>query len=339
MSYPVLALTPGDINGIGPEVVLKSLHHQQERPFIAVLICPARIVDEQLENLDLDINYAPIKSVEEADDPDILYVLSSEEVFSEVDIPVSPGQITASAGRLAMEAVECAVQLCTDRKADALVTAPISKEAIQKAGYNFPGHTEFLAELTDTTDYVMMLVNKELRVIPGTIHIPIREVAGTLSEERINRQLNVIHRSLVSDFGIDEPRIAVLGLNPHAGDGGVIGDEEREIIEPAINKVRTEGIDARGPFPADGFFGSHAYKEYDAVLAMYHDQGLVPFKALTFNSGVNFTAGLPIIRTSPDHGTAFGIAGQNKASHGSYSEALNLACRLARSRKSKLQNS
>ena len=335
MNYPVIALTSGDINGIGLEVALKTLNSLGRFPFTPVLICPPHIVDACIEGLNFELPYRSITSANDIEASGELQVLSSPELFTEPDIASNPGHITEEAGRLAMESVDVAITLCLEEVAEAMVTAPISKEAIQLAGYDFPGHTEYLVQKTHATTYAMMLVNESLRVVPCTIHIPIKDVAPTLSQSAILSQLKVIDQSLRDDFGMATPAIAVLGLNPHAGDGGVIGDEEQRTIEPAIEHAKKQGLDIEGPFPADGFFGSHAYKEYDAILAMYHDQGLVPFKTLTFNKGVNFTAGLPIVRTSPDHGTAFGIAGQNRASAGSYREALELAATLSAKRTGK----
>ena len=234
-----------------------------------------------------------------------------------------------------MTAVEAGINACLTGETAALVTAPISKEAITLAGYNVPGHTEFLMEKTSSDQVLMMLVSDDFRVALATIHIPVREIAAALNENLITSRLTLLHNALVNDFGISNPKIAVLGLNPHGGDGGVIGREEIELIQPVIRNMNDNGLKLRGPFAADGFFGKSLQNDFDAVFAMYHDQGLIPFKALTFGRGVNVTAGLPIIRTSPDHGTAFDIAGKNKADPGSFSSAYNLAIQLASQKKSK----
>ncbi|MDX1619244.1 MAG: 4-hydroxythreonine-4-phosphate dehydrogenase PdxA, partial [Balneolaceae bacterium] len=210
----------------------------------------------------------------------------------------------------------------------------ISKEAVNRAGYEIPGHTEHLAQQTGVENPIMMLVNNGLRIGLCTTHIPLKEVPFQITEERIILMIRNMADSLNRDFGIDTPRLAVLGLNPHAGDGGTLGIEEQRIIAPAIDKARSGSVDIEGPFPADGLFGSRNYTQYDGILAMYHDQGLIPFKALSFGKGVNFTAGLPIIRTSPDHGTAFDIAGKNRANATSFKQALELAADLVRIRKS-----
>ncbi|MDX1642381.1 MAG: 4-hydroxythreonine-4-phosphate dehydrogenase PdxA, partial [Balneolaceae bacterium] len=207
-----------------------------------------------------------------------------------------------------------------------------SKEAIHMAGYDVPGHTEFLAEKTGTKEVVMVLASDDLRVALATIHIPLKDVKKSLQKDKLQRYLRILYRSLNVDFGIEKPKIGVLGLNPHAGDGGVIGNEEIELITPALQELSEEGILVDGPFAADGYFGSQLYKIYDATLAMYHDQGLIPFKALTFGTGVNFTAGLPIIRTSPDHGTAFNIAGENIADEQSFQSAYQMAVMMAKNR-------
>jgi 4-hydroxythreonine-4-phosphate dehydrogenase len=203
-----------------------------------------------------------------------------------------------------------------------LVTAPIDKSYIQGEDFNFPGHTEFLANYANTSEYLMLLLHRSLRVGTVTSHIPLNEVSKNLTQESILEKLRVLHRSLFLDFSIKTPQIAVLGLNPHAGDNGLLGSEEKDIIIPAVAKANDEGIRAFGPYAADGLFGSKNLSRFDAVLAMYHDQGLAPFKALAFGNGVNFTAGLPIVRTSPDHGTAFDIAGKNAASPSSFLAAI-----------------
>ncbi len=210
-------------------------------------------------------------------------------------------------------------------KIDVLVTAPINKENIQSPDFKFPGHTEYLDEKFGKGNSLMFLVSDILKVAVVTGHIPVAQVGQELTSEKIIKKIRLLNQSLIEDFSIRKPKIAVLGLNPHAGDNGVIGNEEKQIIIPAIDKVKEEGILAFGPYPADGFFGNSTYKQFDAVLAMYHDQGLIPFKTIAFNSGVNFTAGLPIVRTSPDHGTAYDIAGKNEASEESFRRAIYTA--------------
>ena len=314
----MVALTAGDPNGIGPEVVLKALQSPelQDRAR-CVVVGPVSVMEDWAERLSLR---------------DALTGVEVVDVVLDDPIEIEPGQIRAGAGRLAMESVARACDLCLSGEADAMVTAPISKEAIKLGGYDFPGHTEFLAERTGADRFVMMLVAGGLRVALLTIHEPLARVAGLITNDRITENLQTISDSLASDFGIAEPRIAVLGLNPHAGDGGVIGREEIEIIQPVLEAARTNGLDVSGPFPADGFFGRRGDREFDAVLAMYHDQGLAPFKALAMGAGVNVTLGLAIVRTSPDHGTAFSIAGQGVASPDSMVEAILLAAEIVQKR-------
>ena len=244
------------------------------------------------------------------------------------------GRITREGGAAALAAVETGLRLITSGTADALVTAPVSKEAISRTGTRFSGHTEYLAHRLDSGPVIMMLVADDLRVGLVTGHVSVRAVADRITQEAIGQRIRAMASSLRRDYGIDRPRIAVLGLNPHAGDGGVIGGEEQDVIVPAIESACRGGCFAFGPFSADGFFGAGTYRQYDAVLAMYHDQGLIPFKTLSFGRGANHTAGLPIVRTSPDHGTAYDIAGQGKASASSMRTAIFLARDIARRRQS-----
>jgi 4-hydroxythreonine-4-phosphate dehydrogenase len=246
--------------------------------------------------------------------------------------PVEFGAVTEEGGQLAMLAVEQATDLCKAGHVDAMVTAPISKAAIALAGYDVPGHTEFIARRVGCTSYTMMMVADTLRVGLVTTHIPIWDVPKNVTHDAILEKVAIISQSLSADYGIQRPRIAVLGLNPHAGDGGVLGREEEESIAPAIQEAGRRDHLVFGPFAADGFFAVMAYRRYDAVLAMYHDQGLVPFKTLAFDTGVNYTAGLQIVRTSPDHGTAYDIAGKGTASPGSMRSAIYLAIDIARRR-------
>ncbi len=322
---PTIGISLGDCNGIGPEIILKGLSDidfSQSKP---VIIAPTYILEYYKDLLGLSIELNEISELQQAKSSTINVYTNS---FSTTFTP-TPGVQNKEGGLVAMKSIEGAIDLCLCKKINAMVTAPISKEAVNQAGYIIPGHTEFLAEKTNTSSVLMMLVNKHLRVALTTVHIPIRAVADAITEEVIIERLKVLNKSLTEDFLIQTPRIAVLGLNPHAGDGGVIGMEEIEIIKPAITNSRKEGIEVEGPFPADGFFGQKLYEKYDAVLAMYHDQGLAPFKLASFGDGVNFTAGLPIIRTSPDHGTAFNIAGNGVADPSSFKQAYNLAVKLA----------
>jgi len=244
------------------------------------------------------------------------------------NVRVELGKSTEFGGEGSIKALELAVSDMKAGKIDVLVTAPINKQNVQTDKFKFPGHTEFLANAFDTKEVLMLMVSEIMRVGVVTGHIPLLDVPKNISEELILRKLRILNSTLLKDFGIRKPRIAVLGLNPHAGDSGVLGKEEQDIIIPAITKANEENIVALGPYPSDGFFGSDKFSKFDAILAMYHDQGLTPFKALSFDDGINFTAGLPVIRTSPAHGTAFEIAGEGVASENSFRKALYLAVDL-----------
>ncbi len=322
---PIIAISMGDYNGIGPEVVLKALAKTDLQQSIPLWIGSETVLKHYSAQLADTLPFTKIQSPESLK-PGNIYLA---DPFDADEISLQPGSISPKAGAAAMKAVETGTRFCLNKTCHALVTAPISKEAISKAGFTVPGHTEFLAEITSAGNVVMMLVSRVLRIALSTIHIPVKDVAASIKTELISEQLQILNRSLQQDFAISSPRIAVLGLNPHSGDGGVIGTEEIRIIQPAIEQAREERLSAEGPFAADGYFGNHLYKRFDATLAMYHDQGLIPFKTLSFGQGVNFTAGLPVIRTSPDHGTAFAIAGKNKADEHSFTEAYNLAVKMA----------
>jgi 4-hydroxythreonine-4-phosphate dehydrogenase len=322
---PTIAISMGDFNGVGPEVILKHLSKMDLSSSTPLLIGSETVFQFYEKSLNIRVARHRISETSEIEEGSV-NILSISDI-DESDI--QPSKISKSAGLAAMKAVEYGINSCLAGQADALVTAPISKEAIHKAGYNYPGHTEFLAEKTGTELVTMILATDQLRVGLQTGHIPMKEVPGSINSNEIVYKIESLDKSLRENFGIDHPKIAVLGLNPHAGDGGVLGTEETEFIQPAVNEVHKKGIHAEGPFPADGFFGSRKHTQFDAILAMYHDQGLIPFKALSFGKGVNFTAGLPIIRTSPDHGTAFDIAGQNKANPDSFTSAYNLAVKMS----------
>ncbi|HBQ61551.1 MAG TPA: 4-hydroxythreonine-4-phosphate dehydrogenase PdxA, partial [Balneolaceae bacterium] len=290
-------------------IILKSLTEDFIGTSTPVILSPPGVIDFYCGNLGFE---NPIHSIDNIDQAEPGKINVLDPLKNEKTISVTPGYQTEKSGLVAMKAIEMGIELCTSGSAQALVTAPISKEAVNLAGYNIPGHTEFLATQTGTQEVLMMLVSGDLRVSLVTTHIPIREVAQKISAALIERKLEILSQSLKEDFGIEKPKIAVFGLNPHAGDGGVIGREEMDLITPLLKKLQPNihNTIISGPFPADGFFGQQLHKEFDAILAMYHDQGLAPFKLLSFGKGVNFTAELPIIRTSPDHGTAFDIAGK-----------------------------
>lgn len=320
---PKIGITIGDINGIGPEIALKAVSEIDYSASVPILISSASVIDFYNSELGLNKSFHKITSVSEAKDG-ILNVLDTNKSSPEIET----GKITKQAGLASMKSIESAISLCIAKELKAMVTLPISKESIQLAGYDIPGHTEFLANQTNTDQVLMMLVNGALRVALTTGHIPVSKVASSINQDLIISKATILSKSLKQDFRNFQPKIAVFGLNPHAGDGGVLGSEENEIITPAIVKLKESGINVDGPFPADGF-SDRKHQQYDAILAMYHDQGLAPFKLLSFGKGVNFTAGLPIIRTSPDHGTAFDIAGKGIADTSSFIQAYKLAVELA----------
>jgi 4-hydroxythreonine-4-phosphate dehydrogenase len=324
-----IGISCGDVNSIAMEVILKSLSDNRlTQDITTILYTSPKIMSYYRKVLDLpEIPYLKISSASEAKPGKINVVAPWEE-----DVTITPGEENQTGGEYAFKSLEAAVNDMAANKFDVLVTAPINKNTIQRPGFDFPGHTEYLAKFANEEDVLMFLINDKLRVGIVTSHIPVKEVAKKLSKEAILSKLRLMNQSLAKDFCITRPKIAVLGLNPHAGDNGLLGEEEKEIIAPAIKKANEENILAFGPFSADGFFGTHAYKKYDAVLGMYHDQGLIPFKSLSFDDGVNYTAGLPIVRTSPDHGTAFDIAGKNLASENSFRNAIYLGIDIYKNR-------
>lgn len=328
---PRIAITTGDPNGVGAEVVIKCLADERLRRYFEPVIVGSRVaIDEAMNRLEIRSVRLTEHSGRDAEWPDD--AVPFVDVDPDGTFKQEIGQISAAAGRIAMRSVERATDLCLGGEADAMVTAPISKEAISLAGYTDPGHTEFITRRVGGTRHTMMMVADSLRVGLVTGHVPIWDVPKGVTIPAIMEKVEVIDEALRLDFGIQRPKIAVLGLNPHAGDGGVMGKEEIDAIIPAIKSATEKGSLVFGPFPADGFFAIGAYRLYDAVLAMYHDQGLIPFKTLAFESGVNYTAGLKIVRTSPDHGTAFDIAGTGSASPGSMRSAIYLAIDIGRRR-------
>jgi 4-phospho-D-threonate 3-dehydrogenase / 4-phospho-D-erythronate 3-dehydrogenase len=326
-----IALTIGDFNGIGPEIILKSITHKTfDKSIQPILVGSTEVFDYYARRLKLPLTFETVESVPSKFSAGVIPVI---DTFPITVKNIQAGKIAPDAGKCAGTAIERAAQLCTKKNVDAMVTGPISKEALHYAGYNFPGQTEMLAMLSRSSRVTMMLIAKNFRIGLTTIHLPISEVAQNIFQERIIEKLETMFESLKVDFGIDAPSIAVLGLNPHAGENGTIGKEEKEIIAPAIAKARLKGITAEGPFAADGFFGMKREKEFDAVLAMYHDQGLIPLKMSGFHDGVNYSAGLKIIRTSPDHGTAFDLAGKGKANPQSMLAAIHMAHDIIAQRK------
>jgi 4-hydroxythreonine-4-phosphate dehydrogenase len=325
-----VGISIGDINGIGPEIIIKTLRDTRILQDCTPIIYGSTKVFAHYKKLlnDQEFNYQSCKTAEEAQPRKVNVV----NVWTD-EVEIQKGLATEISGLRSFQALEQATQDMAAGKIDVLVTAPISKEAMGKTDFKFPGHTEYLADLSGVEDALMIMVSESLRVALATTHIALKDVSKALNKEKILQKIKSFDASLRKDFRIVRPKIAVFGLNPHAGENGKMGSEEQEIITPAINAARNEDILAFGPFPADGFFGSTARTNYDGILAMYHDQGLAAFKALAFDDGVNFTAGLPIVRTSPDHGTAYDIVGQNKASENSFRQAIFAALDIYRNRK------
>jgi 4-hydroxythreonine-4-phosphate dehydrogenase len=324
-----IGISLGDFNGIGPEVVLKTLNDSRILNYCTpVIYGSGYLVNKMRKSLGLDnFSFQQNKTVEHLDTKRVNVINCWED-----DYEVTPGKPTPESGQAALKSLQAACQDLKNGLVDGLVTAPIDKDNIQAEDFHFPGHTEFLTSYFEVPDSLMFLVSEHLRVATVTGHVPLKEVAPTLTPQLLLVKLSLLLNSLQKDFGITKPRNAVLGFNPHAGENGLLGKEEEEIIIPAIRQMKEKGHLIFGPFPADGFFGTGHYRQVDAVLAMYHDQGLIPFKTLAFDTGVNFTAGLPVVRTSPDHGTAYDIAGQNQARETSFREALFLACDIIRKR-------
>ncbi|MDR2823790.1 MAG: 4-hydroxythreonine-4-phosphate dehydrogenase PdxA [Prevotellaceae bacterium] len=317
-----IGITHGDFNGIGYEVLLKTLADSRVyEHFTPVIYGSVRAAAYYKKGIEQQMSFNVVAAASEIHHKRINVVNCIDE-----ELKIEPGVSTQLAGQMAFRALERATDDLKNGLINALVTAPINKENIQNENFKFPGHTEYLEQKFRTDNSaLMMLIANELRVAVATGHIPLHEVGGKISVDLITEKLVILNESLIQDFKITRPRIAVLGLNPHAGDNGVIGTEEKEIIIPAMKAAENQKVLSFGPFAADGFFGSETYKNYDAILAMYHDQGLIPFKTLAMGEGVNFTAGLPVVRTSPDHGTAYNIAGKNAANENSFRQALNMA--------------
>lgn len=329
MDKPIVGISIGDINGIGLEVILKTLANPKITDFCTPVVYGSTKVISYHKNI-VGVDF-PFQSIQRAD----RIVLDKVNIMNcwQESVNITLGKATEVGGQYALKSLEAAARDLKQGLIEALVTAPINKEAMKMAGFPFPGHTEYLTQELGVEESLMFMVSDTLRVGLVTNHLPVRDVAPQITKERVLRKLKIMEQALRVDFGVDRPTIAVLALNPHAGDGGVIGDEDERIIRPAIVECKKNGILAVGPFPADGFFGSGMYKKFDGILAMYHDQGLIPFKLLAFGGGINYTAGLPGVRTSPDHGTAYDLAGKNEAEPDSFREALFAAVDIARSRK------
>ena len=315
---PVIGITIGDLNGIGTEIIIKSFSdHRILEQCTPVIFASNKVINFYKKSLpEYNFSYQSIKDYTRVNQKQVNIYHCWEEELS-----ITPGQLTDLGGRYAVKSLVTAVQALKENRIHGLVTAPINKKNTQNSEFNFTGHTPYLKHVFAANDVVMLMSSSQFRVALLTEHIPIKDVQAFVTRENILSKLNCLNQSLMRDFGIDKPKIAVLGLNPHAGDEGLIGREEEEIIKPAIKEAKHNML-VMGPFPADGFFARNHHKKFDAVLAMYHDQGLIPFKSLATTDGINFTAGLPVVRTSPDHGTAFDIAGKNLADHTSFLTAV-----------------
>lgn len=326
-----VGITHGDINGVGYEVILKAF----ENPTMLELCTPLvygspKVAAYHRKAIDSPTNFSIVNSASEAQQGKLNIVNCVDD-----EIKVELGKPTEESGKAALDALEFALKEYQEGLIDVLVTAPINKHTIQSDKFHFPGHTEYIEERAGNGKKALMILLKDdLRVALVTGHIPVREIAQNITKELIQEKLRIFEHSLRTDFGIGKPRIAVLALNPHCGDNGLIGTEEKEIIQPAITELKNKGMFCYGPYPADGFMGAGQFTKFDGILAMYHDQGLAPFKALAMDEGVNYTAGLPIVRTSPAHGTAYDIAGQGEASENSLRQAIYTAIDIFRNRKS-----
>lgn len=324
-----VGITHGDINGVGYEVILKTFSD----PAMLELCTPViygspKVAAYHRKAMEIPTNFSIVNTAEDAQDGRVNVVNCIEE-----ELKVELSKPTPEAGKAALTALERALADYRAGLFDVLVTAPINKHTIQSDTFHFPGHTEYIEErVGDGQKALMVLLKGDFRVALVTGHVPVRDIAGMLTKELIMEKMEIFHQSLKKDFGIDNPRIAVFSLNPHAGDHGLLGTEEEEIIIPAMKEMIAKGVQCFGPYPADGFMGSGNYTHFDGILAMYHDQGLVPFKALAMDEGVNFTAGLPIVRTSPAHGTAYDIAGKGVASEDSFRQAVYVAMDVFRNR-------
>ncbi len=327
---PIIGISLGDFNGVGPEVTLKALSDSKILKMCTpVLYGSVKVLSKYRKLLNLDEwTLHSVKAIDQ-----IVHKKTNVINCWEENLEIQPGKVTPEAGRAAFVALKTATEDLKKGAIDAIVTAPINKHNIQSEEFPYPGHTEYFAHQFSAQETVMLLVSGDLRVGVVTGHIPLSAVPAAVTKEKVISKANALIKSLKADFGISKPRIAVLGLNPHAGEDGLLGSEEKEIIAPAITELRHKGNLVYGPYPSDGFFGALQYKKYDAVLAMYHDQGLIPFKTLAFDDGVNYTAGLSVVRTSPDHGTAYNIAGKNQATEASMRAAVFMACDIVRHRK------
>jgi 4-hydroxythreonine-4-phosphate dehydrogenase len=318
MYKPIIGITCGDINGIGTELIIKTFaDHRILEQCTPVIFASNKLINFYKKSVpEAHFNYQSIKDFTRVNHKQINIYNCWEE-----DVIINPGQLNEIGGKYAVKSLLAAASALKEGHIQGIVTAPIHKKNVQSPEFNFTGHTPFFKEVAKANDVLMLLYADNLRVALVTEHVPVKSIVQHITKENIVSKLNLLHQSLRRDFGIDKPKIAVLGLNPHAGDEGLVGTEEEQIIKPAIKEAKQNML-AFGPYSADAFFARRSYLQFDAVLAMYHDQGLIPFKTIAVGEGVNFTAGLPFVRTSPDHGTAFDIAGKNKADITSFTTAV-----------------
>jgi 4-hydroxythreonine-4-phosphate dehydrogenase len=327
---PVIGISCGDTNGIGPEIIIKTFSDTRLIEYCTpVIFTSNKVINFYRKTLpDVNFSFSSIKDSTRINPKQVNVYNCWEE-----DGDITPGQLTADAGHNAVISLTIAAEALKNGKLDALVTAPIHKKNIQSDTFNFHGHTPYLKNLFEVKEVAMFMVAENMRVALLTEHVPLKEVTQYITKENILSKLQVMNESLKKDFGINKPKIAVLGLNPHAGDEGLLGKEEEEIIRPAVKEAKQRNLFCFGPYSADAFFARGQHEKFDAVLALYHDQGLIPFKSLAHGEGVNYTAGLPAVRTSPDHGVAFDIAGKGIADESSFREAVFTAIQIIHNRK------
>ncbi len=332
-NLPRLGFSVGDLAGIGPEVIYKTLLDERLLKICTPVIYGTATVLFDDFPTPADSEHLQFRQLRDA--ADIAPGRLNAVTCWDEDYALAPGQPSPATGAAARESLLCASRDLKAGKLDALVTAPISKDNTQADNFRYPGHTEFLTSFFNASESLMFLVDEDasLRIATVTGHLPLKDVPAKLTAELLRNKISLLLRSLKQDFGILKPRIAVLGLNPHAGENGLLGKEEGNIVAPVIQQFAQDGKLVFGPFPADGYFGTQQFRQFDATLALYHDQGLIPFKLMAFERGVNFTAGLSVVRTSPDHGTAYGLAGQFKADESSFRAAVYLACDLWQQRR------
>jgi 4-hydroxythreonine-4-phosphate dehydrogenase len=332
---PVIGITVGDLNSIGTEIIIKTFADNRMLELCTPVIFASNKTINFYRKLlnENNFNYQSIKDFTRLNPKQVSVFNCWEE-----EVQIMPGTLNETGGKYAARSLAVAIECLRDKQIEGLVTAPIHKKNIQSADFNFTGHTPYLQHAFNSKDVLMFMTAENMRVGLLTEHVPVADIAKYVTKENILSKLAIMRESLVKDFGIDNPRIAVLGLNPHAGDEGLIGDEESKHIAPAIKHAKHQGMLCFGPYSADAFFAREMYRRFDGVLAMYHDQGLIPFKSLATGEGTNYTAGLPIVRTSPDHGTAFDIAGKNTADESSFRQAIYSCIDIIAKRKAYAEN-